>query len=243
MKKTICFTILFLVSYTQMWSQETKDTRIPLIGEMAPEFTAESTMGKLHFPDDYYMKWKILFSHPADFTSVCSSEILELAAMQDEFNKLNTKIVVISTDGLNSHMEWVRSMETVNYKGRDPLKIKFPLVSDRNLEISKKYGMIHSYTSSTRDVRGVFIIDPSDKICAIFFYPFDVGRNMEEIKRALIALQLAEEKKVLIPANWMPGQDVMIPAPKTTSEAESLAKKNDPDLYSITWYMWFKKLK
>jgi len=232
-----------MVSATTLWSQESKDTRIPLIGEMAPEFTAESTTGRIHFPDDYYMKWKILFSHPADFTAVCSSEILELAAMQKDFDKLNTKIVVVSTDGLSSHMEWVRSLETVKYKGKDPVKIKFPLVTDSNLEISRKYGMIHSYTSTTRDIRGVFIIDPSDKVCAVFFYPLNVGRNLDEIKRTLIALQTAEDTKVLTPANWNPGQDVMIQAPKTNAEAESLAKKKDPDLYSVTWYMWFKKLK
>jgi peroxiredoxin 2/4 len=233
--------MLFLCSGT-LFSQEVKDTRIPLIGEMAPEFTAESTMGKINFPGDYYMKWKILFSHPADFTPVCSTEILELAAMQDEFSKLNTKVVVLSVDGLNSHMEWVRSLETIKYKGHDLVKIKFPLVSDHDLVISRKYGMVHSYVSTSRDVRGVFIIDPSDKIRAIFFYPNDVGRNLNEIERTLVALQTAEKKNVVMPANWEPGQDVMIKSPKTAEEAEKLSKKNDPGLYSVAWYMWFKKL-
>jgi peroxiredoxin 2/4 len=242
--KTRISLLLLLVFFTiKGWTQDKKDTRIPLIGEIAPEFTAETTLGKLTFPSDYYMKWKILFSHPADFTSVCSSELIELAAMQADFDNLNAKLVVLSTDGLNSHLEWVRSMETVKYKGREPVKIKFPLVSDQNLEISRKYGMIHSYASFTKDVRGVFIIDPSDKIRAIFFYPMEVGRNMDEIERTLVALQTNDKNKVLIPANWTPGQDVMIPAPKTMDEAEKLAKKQDADLYSVIWYMWFKKLK
>ncbi len=243
MKIQIYFAIFFLFASAQLWSQENKDMRIPLIGEMAPEFTAESTMGKINFPSDYYMKWKILFSHPGDFTPVCSSEFLELAALQEDFEKLNTRLVAISTDGLNSHLEWVKSMESINYKGRGPVKIKFPIVSDNTLEISRKYGMIHSYASTTRDVRGVFIIDPGDRIRAIFFYPFNVGRNLDEIKRTLVALQTTDDNKVLTPANWMPGQDVMIPSPKSTGDAEKMVRKADPDLYSVTWYMWFRKSK
>ncbi|MCX6250218.1 MAG: peroxiredoxin [Bacteroidetes bacterium] len=243
MKTKLYLLLLFVLITFKGFPQDKKETRIPLIGELAPEFTAESTMGKITFPTDYYMKWKILFSHPADFTSVCSTELIELAALQSQFASLDAKIVVLSTDGLNSHMEWVRSMETVRYKGRNPVKITFPLVSDQNLEISRKYGMLHSYASITRDVRGVFIIDPSDKIRAIFFYPMEVGRNLDEIVRTLIALQTNESNKVLLPANWVPGQDVMVPAPKTVDEAEKLAKNKDADLYSVIWYMWFKKLK
>ena len=214
-----------------------------MLGEVAPSFMAESTMGKISFPGDYYQKWKILFSHPADFTPVCSTEILELAALQNDFDRLNAKLLVISTDGINSHIEWVKSLESIKYKGREPVKINFPLVSDNNLEISKKYGMIHFYNSSTRDVRGVFIIDPSDRIRAIFFYPDNAGRNLDEIRRTIVALQTASDKNVLIPANWLPGQDVMLPAPKTVEESEKLMKKNDPDLTSLTWYLWFKAIK
>ena len=207
-----------------------------------PKFTAQSTNGRIIFPDDNNSNWTILFSHPADFTAVCSSEILELASMQDDFEKLNTRLMVISTDAVSSHIEWVKSLETIKYKGRDPLKIKFPLISDSDHEISKKYGMIHSYSSTTRDVRGVFIVDPSDRIAAIFFYPVNIGRNMEEIKRTLIALQTSEKYNVLIPANWNPGQDVMIPSPKTSAEAEKLLKQKPQDLQYVSWYMWFKPL-
>jgi len=235
--------LIIMFSMTQVWSQENKETRIPLLGEMAPSFVAQSTQGKINFPDNYPMKWKILFSHPSDFTPVCSSEIMELALMQEEFDKLGTKIIVISTDGLESHIDWIKSLESIKYKGKTIPKINFPLVTDKNLDISKKYGMIHSYTTVLRDVRGVFIIDPSDRIMAIFFYNDNIGRNINEIKRTLIALQTAEDHNVLTPANWMPGQDVLIPAPKTMSDAEKLSLKKDDSLYSLAWYLWFKKMK
>ena len=243
MKKSYVITLLSLFISTVLFSQDNKEVRIPLLGETAPSFTAESTRGKITFPDDYYGKWKILFSHPAAFTPVCTSELIELAMIQNDLDKLNTKIVVVSTDGLNSHLAWVKSMESLRYNDKDPVRINYPLISDNGLEVSKKYGMIHSYTSTTRDVRGVFIIDENDKIKAIFFYPNNVGRNVDEIKRTLIALQTAEGKNILTPANWQPGGDVLIPSPKTEADADKLAEKKDPDLRELAWYMWFKKLK
>lgn len=243
MKTTTSLLIFLILATGQLWSQNNNDTRIPLLGEMTPEFTAQTTTGRLKFPDDYAMKWKIIFSHPADFTPVCSSELLQLATMQDDFDKLNTRIVVLSTDGLSSHLAWVQSLETISYPGDTPVKIKFPLIADPDHSISEKFGMIHSYTSTTRDVRGVFIIDQNDRIAAILFYPMTIGRNMEEIKRTLIALQTAEKYSVLTPANWTPGQDVMIEGPATQQEAEKMEKKTDPDLTSLSWYMWFKKLR
>jgi peroxiredoxin 2/4 len=223
-------------------AQDSNETRIPLIGEPAPKFTAESTTGTINFPDDYYAKWKILFSHPADFTAVCSSEILELANLQEDFKKLNAQLVVVSTDAVSSHIEWVKSLESVQYKSREPVKINFPLVSDKSMEVSRAYGMIHSYSSTTKDVRGVFIINPDNKIRAVFFYPMEIGRNLDEIKRTLIALQTAEKNDVLIPADWQPGQDVMLHSPKTSAEADKLSEKETPGVYSVNWYMWFKKL-
>lgn len=241
--KNILFTILLLgLCMTTGYAQDTRLLRIPLIGEQAPKFTAESTMGKITFPDDNNSKWTILFSHPSDFTPVCSSEILELAEAQDDFNKLNARIIVISTDAVSSHIEWVKSMENIKYKGRETVKITFPLVSDKTLEISKLYGMIHSFSSETKDVRGVFIIDPTDKIRAIFFYPMNVGRNIEEIRRTLLALETSEKQSVLTPANWEPGQDVLLPAPATSTDADQAAKKNTTGMYNYSWYMWFKKL-
>jgi peroxiredoxin 2/4 len=224
-------------------AQDIKEARIPMLGEMAPSFTAESTQGKISFPGDYAMKWKILFSHPGDFTPVCSTELLELAAVQNDFAKLGTLLFVVSTDGLNSHLEWEKSLESINYKGRGPMKIDFPIMTDVNLEISKKYGMIHSYNKTTKDVRGVFIIDPDNKIAAIFFYPDKTGRNIDEIKRTLIALQATDDKTLLTPANWIPGGDFLLPSPATMEDSEKLTKRNDPGMYSLAWYLWFRKVK
>jgi peroxiredoxin 2/4 len=243
MHKHISLTITLFLCFFLLKAQENKDVHIPLIGESAPSFTAESTQGKIKFPEDYYGKWKILFSHPAAFTAVCTTEILELAELQDDMDKLNTKILVLSADGLNSHLEWIKSMESIRYKGRNPVQVKFPLISDVSLEISRKYGMLHSYSSTTKDVRGVFIVDPDDKIRAIFFYPMNLGRNLDEIKRVITGLQQADKGNVLIPADWQPGQDVLLPSPKTTDDARKMSERKDPDLTEITWYLWFKKIK
>jgi peroxiredoxin (alkyl hydroperoxide reductase subunit C) len=241
MKKFLIIILISGLCISLVRAQDLKDTRIPLIGEPAPKFTAESTMGPINFPDDYYAKWKILFSHPADFTAVCSSEILELAFLQEDFKELNTQLVVVSTDAVSSHIEWVKSLESAKYKSREPVRINFPLVSDKSMEVSRKYGMLHSYSSTTKDVRGVFIIDPNDKIRAVFFYPLEIGRNLDEIKRTIIALQTAEKDNVLIPADWQPGGDVMMHSPKTSAEADKLLLKDTPGVYSVNWYMWFKK--
>lgn len=242
MKLMITITALFLMLTRIAMAQPEQESRIPLMGETAPSFTAESTHGLINFPGDYFGKWKILFSHPADFTPVCSTEILELAAEQEEFKGLNTQLVVMSTDSKNSHIEWVNSLEEITYKGRETAKIEFPLVSDQSLQISRSYGMIHPNSSSTRDVRGVFIIDPENKIRAIFFYPNATGRNIDEIKRTLVAMQLTDKRNVLTPADWQPGQDVLLPAPSTRQDAEKLAEKKDPSLSSLAWYLWFMKL-
>lgn len=242
MKKVAIIAVL-LITASQIWAQKNTSVQLPLIGESAPSFTAESTTGTINFPGDYSNKWKILFSHPADFTPVCTSELLDLAAMQDDFNNLGTQIVVISANDVASHTQWEKSMESINYKNRQGAKINFPLVGDKTLEISRQYGMVQPSSSSTKDVRGVFIIDPKNTIRAIFFYPMNIGRNMDEIKRTIIALQTADKKHVLMPAGWQPGGDVLLPYIKYTTDQEELAKKDDPDLYKVTWYMWGTKLK
>jgi peroxiredoxin 2/4 len=239
MKKIHNILTICILLTTNTFAQNTGG---PLISGTAPSFTAESTTGKLHFPDDYFSKWKIIFSHPADFTPVCTSEILSLAALQEDFKKLNTALIVVSTDGLNSHIEWVKSMESLNYKGQGNVKIEFPLISDVNLEISKKYKILRSDSASHKDIRSVFFIDPDNNIRAMFYYPSSVGRNMEEIKRTLIALQTDDKYDVLTPANWQPGDDVLIHSPTSIAEAEKLKAKKSPNLKEFTWYMWFKKI-
>ncbi|MBN2777718.1 MAG: peroxiredoxin [Bacteroidales bacterium] len=213
--------------------------QIPMLGDRAPEFEAKSTKGDIKFPKDYYGKWKILFSHPGDFTPVCTTEILELADLQDEFKELNTQLIVLSTDGLNSHLDWIKSMEEISYKNREKADIDFPFISDVGLDISKKYGMIHPNNNSTKNVRAVFIIDPEDKISSITYYPDNIGRNIDEILRNLEALQEVYANNKLTPANWVKGESLLVQSPDSKEEAEKLnAKKN---LYSLTWYLWFEK--
>lgn len=240
-KNAILLLMILLFSSSFLQAQDKEISRIPLIGEDAPSFVANSTVGEIKFPEDFFSKWKIIFSHPADFTPVCSSEILELAKLQEDFQKLNTAIMVISTDGINSHMEWVNSLEGIEYKQGPKVHINFPLIADDHLEISHKYGMIHPSYSDKKDIRGVFIIDPANKIRALFFYPASTGRNFDEITRTLIALQESEKSAILTPANWKPGDDVMLPSPVNKVDAEKMKQKNDPKIYNYTWYMWFKK--
>jgi len=234
MKSKIILTCVLVVSLSGLQAQDKANSSIPLIGSEAPVFTAESTKGLITFPGDYISKWKILFSHPRDFTAVCSSEILELAQKQDDFEKLNVKLFVLSTDTLSQHITWVNTLDTLTYKGRVPVAVKFPLIDDNNKSISKMYGMLHPLTSSSRDVRGVFIVDPKNKIRAIFFYPIEVGRNLDEIERTVIALQTSDRQNVLTPANWKPGEDVFLPYIDKKATA-------DKGVYYISPFMIAKK--
>lgn len=249
MKKILLFALL-VFSVAQLWAQdelveitakqskEDRNFRIPLIGEEAPSFTAQSTNGIINFPGDYGKKWKILFSHPQDFTPVCSSEILELANLQGEFDKLGVKLVVVSTDPVETHTEWKKALEGLDYKGRPNAKIKFPLVDDDKLVVAKKYGMIHSSTNTTRDVRGVFIINPNDKISAIFFYPMRVGRNTDELLRIVTALQVTAKGGVATPVDWRAGNDLLVPVPPKVDPSTKVV----PDgYYQLAWFMWYKK--
>jgi peroxiredoxin 2/4 len=249
MKKILLF-ISAALCMSQLWSQssstsstravkEDRNFRIPLIGETAPSFTAESTNGTIHFPDDYGAKWKILFSHPADFTPVCSTEILEMASLQNELDKLGIKLVVVSTDALDTHVQWKKSLESLNLENKQAVKIKFPLVDDDSKAISKKYGMIHPESNTSKSVRGVFIIDPDNKIQAIYFYPTSVGRNTDEILRTVTALQATRSGDVLTPVNWKSGNDLLVPIPPKTDWTGKPTVPNG--YYSPVWYLWFKK--
>lgn len=237
--KKLLFILIFLFSVPQIWAQENKNTRIPVIGEQAPSFTASTTNGIINFPSGFGRKWKILFSHPADYTPVCSTEILELAYMQDDFDKLNVKLFILSTDSLETHVQWKKALEGVTYKNRAPVKINFPLADDRKFSASKGYGMIHAGSSSTKAVRGVFIIDPNNVVQAIIYYPMSVGRNIEEIKRTVIALQTVEEGKFSTPANWQQGNDLIL---RIKPSAADLKKPENSGIYDVTWFMTFKKL-
>jgi len=237
MKKISLF---FMIAFNTLliWSQGT----IPMLGVTAPSFIAESTNGKINFPKDFGNSWKILFSHPKDLTPVCTSEILGLAKMQDDFNKLNVKIAVLSVDDLSSHFAWKKLMEDILYaEKKDSVKIKFPIIADNNVKVSNAYGMLHPWENQTMDVRGVFIIDPNNIIRSISFYPLTVGRNLDEIKRIIIALQTTEKEEVMTPANWKPGDDVLM---KHIPYTESDLIKN-PGLkdkyYLVGVNMWYRK--
>jgi peroxiredoxin 2/4 len=239
MRNQIFAVLLFLISAIQLNAQNNRGVNIPLIGDNAPSFTANSTNGVINFPRDYGKEWKILFAHPKDFTPVCSSELLELAEQQDEYKKLGVQIVVMSTDLLSQHYTWKKALEEIDYKGRGPLKISFPIVADSNYNISRKYGMIHPAVSSAENIRAVFIIDPSNKIRSINFYPMQVGRNLDEIKRTLVALQTVDAtNNIFTPANWNPGDNLLIPA-LTKTETDSLNTTNS-DIKQVAWFMNFK---
>jgi len=218
-----------------------QDNKIPLIGSKAPEFSANSTNGKLTFPNDFGKGWKVLFSHPADFTPVCSTELLELANLQPQFDKLGVKIAVISTDDVDMHKSWVAYLQELNYKDRGHQTIKFPLFEDVKGTSSRKYGMIQEAESSKRTIRGVYIIDSNNIVRSVNFYPMQVGRNMDEIVRIVEALQTSDEAHVLTPADWRKGDDVMIPNyPYTPKELADNPSLKD-DYYMLGNRIWFKK--
>lgn len=221
-------------------AQPGSSQRIPLIGSNAPAFKAPSTNGPLSFPEDFGTRWKIIFSHPRDFTPVCSSEVLDLGYRQEEFKELNTQVIVLSVDRLVSHRSWKADLEDIDFKERGKVKIEFPLVVDSSYSISYKYGMVDTYANAGQSVRGVFFIDPENIVRAFQFYPSEVGRNTDEILRTLKALQAHDSREnVVTPVNWRPGDDFMTPF--LTAEDKEELKKPDSKIYYINWYMIYKK--
>lgn len=238
MKKLLFGFVMSTFFLGTVFSQEVK---IPLIGSKAPSFTAESTTGELTFPENFGKNWKILFSHPQDFTPVCSTELLELAYSQKDFEKLGVKIAVISTDDVAMHKMWKANLEELDYKGRGPQKIDFPIIDDHQMVASKQYGMLHQPTSTNKDIRGVFIIDPQNIVRSINFYPMSVGRNMDEIERIVVALQTSDKLQVATPANWEKGDDVLVQHfPYTEKELADNPGLKD-EYYNVGNRLWFKK--
>lgn len=209
---------------------------MPRIGDKAPEFKAITTQGEINFPIDYKDKWVILFSHPADFTPVCTSEFMTFAKMEPEFNALNCELVGLSIDGLYSHIAWLRTIkEKIEFKGMKNMEVKFPLIEDITMDVAKKYGMIQPGESSTKAVRAVFFIDPKGIIRAIIYYPLSMGRNFDELKRALIAMQTADTFSIATPADWQPGDDVIVP----TAGSCGVAKERMDNKEEMTCHDWF----
>ena len=217
--------------------------RMPLIGDKAPSFSAVTTQGTINFPEDYKGKWVILFSHPADFTPVCTTEFMTFGSMMDEFKALNTELVGLSVDSLYSHIAWLRKIQELEWKGMKKVEVKFPLIEDIKMEIANKYGMIQPGQSSTQAVRAVFIIDPEATIRTILYYPISTGRNFDEIKRIIQALQKADKDACATPADWRPGDDVIVPTAGSCGVAKERVESKDENMYCLDWFLCFKKEK
>lgn len=190
----------------------TPQITMPRIGDPAPDFTADTTTGKITFSDYIKDSWTILFSHPADFTPVCTTEMSGFALEQSFFDDHDTKLIGLSIDSIHAHIAWVN-----NVKKNSGVLFEFPIIADIDMNVSKKYGMLQPGESETAAVRAVFFIDPKGTIRLIMYYPLNVGRNMDEIKRALVALQTADEHSVAMPLDWRPGDKVIVPPPKTVA--------------------------
>jgi len=224
-------------------NEEQKFT-MPLIGDKAPSFTANTTQGQINFPDDYKGKWVILFSHPADFTPVCTTEFMTFATMEEDFKKLNVQLIGLSVDSLYSHIAWLRTIqEKIEYKGMKNVEVKFPLIEDISMNVANKFGMIQPNSSTTQAVRAVFVIDPKATIRTILYYPASTGRNFDEIKRIIIALQKADKEQIATPADWRPGEDVIIPPAGSCGTAKDRMEYKGDDKYCLDWFMCFKKEK
>ncbi len=207
----------------------------PRLGEIAPDFEAITTHGPIQFSKWQDGRWTILFSHPADFTPVCTTEFMEFAALQDSMQSKGVALLGCSIDSVHSHIAWVRDIEE-----KMGVKIGFPVIADLDQEVSRRYGMVHQPTNVTAPVRSLFFIDGSSKIRAIITYPPEVGRSFTEIERVIDALQAVDEHGVACPANWTPGDDVIVPPPATTEEAAR--RVADPELETPAWYIARRKL-
>lgn len=215
-------------------AQQETAIQMPKIGDKAPDFEAVTTQGKIRFSEYNKNNWVILFSHPADFTPVCTTEMTGFAKEEENFKKLNTKLMGLSIDSIHSHLAWVN-----NVKKNMGILMKFPIIADIDMKVSKLYGMIQPGESETAAVRAVFFVDPKGKIRLIMYYPLNVGRNMDEIYRALKALQTADENKVACPLDWREGDKVIVPPP---TSVDAMEEREKSDYEMIDFYLAKKSL-
>ena len=215
-----------------------QEGRIPRILEKAPDFEAKSTQGVIRL-SDYTSKGKyvLLFSHPADFTPVCSTEFIGFARAWDRFDELNVQLIGISIDSIYSHIAWARDLEKAA-----GVEIKFPVIADLDQKVSSLYGLIHPEASDTATVRAVFAIDPKQVVRAIIYYPMQLGRNIDELVRVFQGLQTIDGNGVSVPADWKPGQDVIVAAPATLADAHKRTNGGGAGLKVETWYLAKKEL-
>ncbi|MFP3268884.1 MAG: peroxiredoxin [Desulfurococcales archaeon] len=210
---------------------------MPRVGEKAPSFEAQTTYGKIKFPDDFKGKWVILFSHPADFTPVCTTEFFAFQKRMKQFEELGVKLIGLSVDQVFSHIKWDEWI-----KEKLGLEITFPIIADNTGKIATLYGMLHAQSQGTQAVRATFIIDPDGIIRAILYYPMELGRNMDEIIRMVKALQLADREKVAIPANWpnneIMGNKVIVPPPTNKNDIPERLKNYE----CLDWWLCYKSV-
>jgi len=222
--------------------EEATPVSMPRIGDKAPAFKAVTTQGEIDFPAQYAGEWVILFSHPADFTPVCTSEFITFASMEDQFADAGCKLVGLSIDGLYSHIAWLRTIkEKIEYKGMKNVEVNFPLIEDITMEVAKKYGMIQPNEDSTKAVRAVFFIDPKGIIRTMIYYPLSLGRNFDELYRVLQALKTADAFDVATPADWRPGDDLIIgPAGSCGTAKDRMDGKED--MVCQDWFFCQRKM-
>lgn len=208
------------------------ESRIPRILELAPNFEAKSTHGVIRLSDYTTQgKWVLLFSHPSDFTPVCSTEFIELARHQSDWSRLNVQLIAVSIDSLASHIAWVLDLQRM-----EDVKIEFPIVVDLDQKVSAAYGLVHEAVSETATVRSLFLIDPKGLIRALLYYPMQLGRNVDEIIRMFEGLQLIDKDGISCPVNWKVGDPVVLQSPVTVADAEKRASgTNGVDVKS--WYL------
>ncbi|MBL8861372.1 MAG: peroxiredoxin [Planctomycetes bacterium] len=201
---------------------------MPRIGDAAPDFTAQTTHGELTFSDWQKKNWVILFSHPADFTPVCSTELTEFARRSGEFRARGAELMGISIDSIHSHLAWRENLKQIL-----DTEIDYPLVADIDMKVSKLYGMLHENTSATATVRAVFVIDPKRTVRALVYYPMNVGRNVDEVLRLLTALQTADQYACATPVNWKPGDKVIVPPPKNVNDVKERESHKEYERYDF----------
>jgi peroxiredoxin (alkyl hydroperoxide reductase subunit C) len=216
---------------------------MPRIGDPAPPFTAVSTQGPINFPADYSGKWVIFFSHPADFTPVCTSEFITFASMQSEFAAYNTELLGLSVDGLYSHIAWLRTIkEKISFRGMKDVEVTFPLIEDISMEVARKYGMIMPGEDTTKAVRAVFVIDPKSVVRAVIYYPLSTGRNFDELLRLVKALQTADHYDIATPADWRPGEPVIVPPAGSCGTAKDRMESHDESVECEDWFFCTKAI-
>ncbi len=228
---------------TSIVEKEAPAVGMPRIGDPAPSFTAATTQGEINFPADYVGKWVILFSHPADFTPVCTTEFITFASMQKEFAAYNTELVGLSVDGLYSHIAWLRTIkDKIAFRDMRDVEVTFPLIEDVSMDIARKYGMIMPGEDSTKAVRAVFVIDPKGVVRAVIYYPLSLGRNFDELLRVVKALQTADHFDVATPADWRPGDPVIVPPAGSCGTAKDRMDSHVEGVECEDWFFCTKRI-